>query len=115
MRQVISATSKYIRISPRKIDVIISKIRGKTYREALVILKTLRQKSGVVVWKTLYSAISNAAKNFNLKKENLFVQEAFVNQGSILKRIRARSKGRAYRIEKKISHLTIRVSENRPV
>lgn len=110
-KQIISATSKYIRISPTKIDTIISKIRGKSYKEALQILKYLPQKTGAVVWQTLYSAISNATNNFDLEKENLIISEAFVNQGPILKRMRPRAQGRAFAIQKKMSHLTIRVSE----
>jgi large subunit ribosomal protein L22 len=70
-KESISATSKYIRISPSKVDVIISKIRGKSYKEALQILKYLPQKAGAVVWQTLYSAVSNATNNFDLQKDNL--------------------------------------------
>ena len=109
--KIVSATSKYIRISPSKIDVIIKKIRGKSYKQALQILKFLPQKSGAMVWQTLYSAVSNATNNFDFEKENLIIQEAFVNQGPILKRMRPRAKGRGFSIHKKMSHLTIRVSE----
>jgi large subunit ribosomal protein L22 len=109
-KESISATSKYIRISPSKVDVIISKIRGKSYKEALQILKFLPQKAGAVVWQTLYSAVSNATNNSDLEKENLFISEAFVNQGPILKRMRPRAQGRAFAIQKKMSHITIRVS-----
>ena len=114
MTQVISATSKYIRISPTKVDLIISKIRGKTYKEALQILKYLPQKSGAIVWQTLYSAISNATNNFNFEKENLIITEAFVNKGPggrQTKRVRFINKGRQAPIEKKLSHITIRVSK----
>lgn len=113
MKQIISATSKYIRISPTKVDIIISKIRGKTYKEALQILKFLPQRSGAIVWQTLYSAISNAKNNFNVEKENLIITEAFVNKGPTgrqTKRVRFINKGRQAPIEKKISHITIRVS-----
>jgi len=111
-KEKVSATSKYIRISPTKIDVIISQIRGKTYREALQILKYLPQKAGAIVWQTLYSAVSNATHNFDLEKEKLVVTEAYVNQGPILKRMQPRARGRAYKIEKKISHITISVAES---
>lgn len=110
-KEIISATSKYIRISPTKIDKIISKIRGKSYKEALQILKYLPQKTGAIVWQTLYSAISNATNNFELEKENLMIKEAFVNQGPILKRMRPRAQGRAFAIQKKMAHITIRVCE----
>jgi len=114
MKEIISATSKYIRISPTKIDLIISQIRGKTYKEALQILKYLPQKSGAIVWQTLYSAISNATNNFNYEKENLIIVEAFVNKGPggrQIKRVRFINKGRQAPIEKKMSHITIRVSK----
>jgi large subunit ribosomal protein L22 len=107
----ISATSKYIRIAPKKIDRIIQKIRGKNYKEALQILKYLPQKSGTIVWQTLYSAVSNATNNFEMEKEKLTISEIFVNQGSILKRIQPRARGKAFRIEKKFSHLTVKVKE----
>lgn len=112
MKKKISATSKYIQISPTKVNLVISKIRGKTYKEALQILKYLPQKSGAIIWQTLYSAISNATNNFGLNKENLIICEAFVNQGPILKRSQPRAKGRAYMIQKKMSHITICVIEN---
>jgi large subunit ribosomal protein L22 len=111
-KQTASATSKYIRISPNKVNLIIKKIRGKTYKEALQILKFLPQKAGAIVWQTLYSAVSNATNNFDLEKENLIITEAFVNQGPILKRMRPRAKGRAFSIQKKMAHLTIKVSES---
>ena len=107
----ISATSKYIRISPTKVNPILGKIRGKSYREALQILKYLPQKSGAIVWQTLYSAVSNATNNFDLEKEKLIIKEAYVNQGPILKRMRPRAQGRAFSIQKKMSHVTIRVAE----
>jgi|TARA_B110000908_G_C9827283_1_gene259785 large subunit ribosomal protein L22 len=110
-KESVSATSRYIRISPTKVNVIISKIRGKSYKEALQILKYLPQKSGAIVWQTLYSAVSNATNNFDLEKENLIITEAYVNQGPILKRMRPRAQGRAFSIQKKMSHITIRVSE----
>jgi large subunit ribosomal protein L22 len=111
VKETVSATSKYIRISPTKVDVIISKIRGKSYKEALQILKYLPQKSGAIVWQTLYSAVSNATNNFDLEKENLIITEAYVNQGPILKRVRPRAQGRAFAIQKKMSHVTIKVTE----
>ena len=111
VKETVSATSKYIRISPTKVDVIISKIRGKSYKEALQILKYLPQKSGAIVWQTLYSAVSNATNNFDLEKENLIITEAYVNKGPILKRVRPRAQGRAFAIQKKMSHVTIKVTE----
>ena len=110
-KQIVTATSKYIRISPSKVNLIIAQIRGKTYKEALQILKFLPQKAGSIVWQTLYSAVSNATNNFDLEKEKLIITEAYVNQGPILKRVRPRAQGRAFAIQKKMSHVTIKVAE----
>jgi large subunit ribosomal protein L22 len=105
------ATSKYIRISPSKISLILSKIRGKTYKQALQILKFLPQKAGALVWQTLYSAISNGTNNLEFEKDSLIICEAYVNAGPILKRMRPRARGRAFAIQKKISHITIKVKQ----
>jgi large subunit ribosomal protein L22 len=109
--EIVSATSKYIRISPTKINLILGQIRGKSYKEALLILKYLPQKAGAIVWQTLYSAVSNATNNFDFEKEKLVVLEAYVNQGPTLKRMQPRAKGRAFKIMKRISHITICVSQ----
>lgn len=111
-KEIVSATSKYVRISPTKVNLILSQIRGKSYKEALQILKYLPQKAGAIVWQTLYSAVCNASNNFSFNKENLIIKEAFVNQGPILKRMQPRAKGKADKIQKKLSHITIRVANS---
>ncbi len=108
---VACAHSRNLRIAPSKIDRIIKKIRGKKYQDALNILKYIPQKAGASVWDTLYSAASNANHNLSVSKEKLIVSQAYVNQASILKRMRPRAKGKAYRIEKKLCHLSIFVQE----
>lgn len=108
----ISITSKYVRISPIKINRILTKIRGKTYKEALNILKYLPQKAGTVTWKALYSVVCNACKNSSVEKENLVIIAAYANHGPMLKRMMPRAKGRAFKIQKRVSHVTIRLSEN---
>jgi large subunit ribosomal protein L22 len=110
-KQIAVATSKYIRIAPTKINIILAKIRGKSYKEALQILKYLPQKSGAIVWQTLYSAVSNGTNNLNFEKDNLIILEAYVNAGAILKRMRPRARGRAFAIQKKMSHITIKITE----
>lgn len=110
-----SATTKYIRISPTKLDKIISQIRGKSYREALQILKYLPQKSAVTVWQTLYSAVSNATHNLSIDKDQIMITEAFVNKGAIMKRMQPRARGKAFKIEKKFAHITIKVSEMKAI
>lgn len=111
-QEIVSATSRYIRISPTKINTILCKIRGKSYKNALEILKYLPQKAGTVVWQTLYSAVSNASNTLGYEKDNLLIVEAYANQGPILKRMQPRAKGRAFKIQKRISHVTIRVTKN---
>jgi large subunit ribosomal protein L22 len=109
--KIVSATSKYIRISPTKVDLIIQKIRGKTYKQALQILNFLPQKAGALIWQTLYSAVSNGIHNLNFEKDNLIIFEAYSNAGPILKRMRPRARGRGFAIQKRISHLTIKVKQ----
>ena len=108
----VSITSKYIRISPSKINRVLSTIRGKTYKEALDILKYLPKKAGIVTWKALYSVVCNACKNDSSDKENLIIAAAYANHGPMLKRLQPRAKGRAFKIQKRVSHVTIRVSKN---
>jgi len=110
-KKIICARSRYLRISPSKINVVLKKIRGKTYREAMLILRHMKQKAGAIIWQTLYSAVSNAANNYSYQKDKLFIALAFVNQGAILKRMQPRAKGRSFKIEKKLSHLEIGVTE----
>lgn len=107
MIEKISVTTKHIRISASKVQRIADQIKGKTYKEALSFLEKIPQKTSYRIWQTLKSAGSNASHNYSLEKENLIVEEIYVNRGSILKRVRARARGKAYRIEKKFSHLTI--------
>jgi large subunit ribosomal protein L22 len=106
----ILAISKSIRIAPKKIQKILSLLKGKTYKEALTILLPLKTKCAISIWKTLFSAASNANNNLKLKKEFLIIKEAFVTRGTILKRIQPRARGKAYRIEKIFSHLTIKLT-----
>lgn len=107
----ISVTSKYLRISPSKLDKILKQIRGKTYVEAVKYLKDIPQKSGLSIWKNLRSAGADAEHNFKIQKETTYISTAFVNRASILKRIQPRAKGKAFKIEKKFSHLTICLEE----
>ncbi len=109
--RIACAHSKNLRIAPSKINKILEKIRGKKYKDALFILKYFPQKAGSSVWDTLYSAASNANHNLSVSKEKLVISKAYVNQASILKRMRPRAKGKAYRIEKKLCHLSIFVQE----
>lgn len=94
-------------IAPTKLNLILSKIRGKSYKDALEVFKNTPQKAGYAIWSTLQSAASNAVKNFGFEKKEMCVSRAFANQGTILKRLQPRAKGKAYEIQKKASHVTI--------
>ena len=105
------AKSNFIRLSPTKLNKILEKIRGKKYLEVLRILKYIPQRAGKIVWKTVYSAVSNGGIKFNFQKENIIISTAQVTKGSILKRLRPRARGKSFPIQKKLSHLTIKVKE----
>lgn len=105
------ATVKYVRISARKVKIVIDLIRGKNINEAYAILKNTPKVASEVLVKLLKSAESNAVNNNGLDSDKLFVSEVYANQGSTLKRIRPRAKGRAYRINKRTSHITLAVKE----
>ncbi|MFA5602618.1 MAG: 50S ribosomal protein L22 [Bacilli bacterium] len=99
------------KIAPRKVRLTIDLIRGKNTLEALSILKNTNTKASELIEKVLLSAIANAENNLELDKEKLVVKEAFVDEGPTLKRVNPRSKGRADRIIKRTSHITIKVAE----
>jgi large subunit ribosomal protein L22 len=108
--QQIKAIGRYIRISPRKVRRILDQIRGKTYKEALMLLEFMPYKACGPIWQLIYSAAANAKENFNLSKENLIISEAFANQGPIFRRFRLRAQGRTYGIKKPTCHIEITVS-----
>lgn len=104
------ATAKTVRIPARKARLVIDLIRGKSVAEALGILKFTPRAGAVIIEKVLKSAIANAENNFDLDVEDLFVSEAYVNEGPTLKRFRPRAKGSASPINKRTSHITVVVS-----
>ena len=101
------AVAKYIRISPFKVRSVLDVIRGKSYVEAVGILNNTNKAASPVLLKLLNSAAANAENNKGMDKNSLYVSECFADQGPTLKRIRPRAKGRAYRILKRTSHITI--------
>jgi len=101
------ATAKYVRISPFKVRIVLDIIKGKPVTEAVAILENTPKAASEVLIKVLNSAIANAENNMNLSKNDLFVAECYANEGPTLKRIQAVSKGRAYRINKRTSHITV--------
>lgn len=105
------ANARYIRISPRKVKLVIDLIRGKGVGEAISILRHTPKAASPVIEKVLNSAIANAEHNYSLDPNNLVITEAFVNPGPIMKRFQPRAQGRAGRINKRTSHITVVVSE----
>ena len=103
----IRAVSKYVRMSPSKIRRVLRQIQGKTYSEALLLLEFMPYASCAPIIKVLRSATANARNNFGLDEKNLVIKSAFADQGPTMKRFRPRAQGRAYRILKATSHITI--------
>ena len=105
------AHAKYIRISSRKVKIVIDLIRGKNVDEALAILQYTPKAAAPVVAKVLNSAIANAVNNQELNRQNLYVAEVYANPGPTLKRMMPRAQGRGYRILKRTSHMTVVLKE----
>ena len=107
----VQAIARNIRISPRKVRIVADLIRGKSAGEALSILRNTPKAASSVVEKALRSAMANAENNNNMDVSRLYVSECYVGAGPTLKRIQARAQGRAYRILKRNSHITIVLDE----
>ncbi|UOQ91416.1 50S ribosomal protein L22 [Halobacillus shinanisalinarum] len=107
------AVAKTVRIAPRKARLVIDLIRGKNVGEAIATLRLTQRGASPVVEKLLKSAIANAEHNYEMDTDNLYVSEAFVNEGVTLKRFRPRAMGRASQINKRTSHITVVVSEKK--
>lgn len=105
------AIAKYIRMSPIKVGVVLDLIRGKSVNEAFAILQYTPREAAVVINKVLKSAVANAENNFALDTDKLVVSEAYCGQGPTLKRFRPMDHGKAFKILKKTSHITIVVKE----
>ena len=107
------ARARHIRVTPMKARRVVDLIRGLPAAQALDVLAFAPQSAAVPVRKVLASAMANAEHNDHLDPTTLFVGEAFVDEGPTLKRFRPRAQGRAYRIRKRTSHITV-VVESRP-
>jgi large subunit ribosomal protein L22 len=110
---MVNATAKYVRISPRKAGDMARLIRGKKVAEARAILALSPRAAAKVVGKVLDSAVANAENNNDLNADDLYVVQAYVNGGPIIKRFRPRAMGRASRIRKRTSHITVCVDEKK--
>jgi large subunit ribosomal protein L22 len=105
------AVARYVRVSPRKARLVVDLIRGKKIDDARAILKFSPRAAAEIVEKVLNSAVANAERNLHLKSEELIVGSTFVDEGPTLKRIRPRAMGRAFRINKRTSHITVVVKQ----
>lgn len=105
------AVAKFIRVSPRKTRLVAENIKGKGVEDALNILRFTPKKPAKILSKVLYSAISNAEQMPGVDVDSLIVDTVMINEGPTWKRIQPRAMGRAYRIRKRTSHITIVVKE----
>ena len=101
------AIAKFIRISPYKVRVVLDNIRGKSVNEAVAILENTSKAGALPIKKVVLSAAANAEHNLGMNKDELKIAECFANQGPTLKRMRPMAHGRAFRILKRTSHITI--------
>jgi large subunit ribosomal protein L22 len=105
--QEAKAHGRYIRMSPSKVRRVLNQIRGRSYKDALLLLEFMPYRACGPVWQIVQSAAANAQNNLNLNKENLIIGEAFANEGPVMKRIRPRAQGQAYQIKKPTCHISI--------
>ena len=108
---VAKAHARYLRISPRKVKIVLDLIRGKDVATATAILLNTPKAASEPVLKLLKSAAANAENNHQMDPEKLYVSQVFACPGPIIKRMMPRAQGRAYRINKRTSHITIAVAE----
>ena len=113
-KNIAKAINKNVRSSPRKINLLLRNIRGKKVEIAIRDLSFARKRIAFDIKKTVQSAIANAENNYQYDIDNLYVAEAYVGKSIVLKRFRARAKGRASAIKKPYSNVTIILSEKIP-
>lgn len=106
-----SAKLSYARVSVQKACFVLDAIRGKDVQSALALLTYSPRYASSIVKKLLESAIANAENNNGMNAESLYIAECYANKGPTMKRVRPRAQGRAYRIEKRMSHITIVLDE----
>ncbi len=109
--RVARAELRHARISARKVKIVIDTIRGKSAKEAIAILKYTNKAAAPVVEKLVKSAMANAVNNHGMDESKLYIAEIYANQGTTMKRIMPRAQGRANRIRKRTSHITVVLKE----
>ena len=105
------AVAKYLRISPSKVRIVADNIKGRPVESAISLLTFTPKKAGRLLLKVVKSAVANAEQNPDVDVDNLVVKMVRVDEGPTLKRWRARAQGRAYRINKRTSHITVLLDE----
>jgi large subunit ribosomal protein L22 len=105
------AVAKFVRISPRKVRRVMDQVRGKKVDEALQMLSFAPQRGARILKKVILSAVANAEQNAGLDVDSLFIKSVFADEGPTLRRFRPRALGRATRIRKRTSHLTVILDE----
>ncbi len=105
------AQARFIRIAPRKARVVMDLIRGKDVEEALSILRFTPKRASGIIEKVVNSAIANAEHNYELNRDDLYIDQGYVDEGPTLRRFRPRAMGRATRIDKRTSHITVVLRE----
>jgi large subunit ribosomal protein L22 len=109
-RQEVQAVAKWVRMSPRKARLVVDHIRGRSVPEARTVLAFTQRAAAREIEKVLGSAVANAEANHNLVGDELIVSAVFVDEGPVMKRWRARARGRAARIHKPTCHITVRLT-----
>ena len=107
------AIHKMAIVAPRKARMTLDLVRAKSVKDARAILNNTNTKSSRLILKVLNSAVANAVNNLNLKEEELFVSECFINPGPVLKRIKFGSRTKVDRRDKRTSHITVKVSDGK--
>lgn len=105
------AIARFVRIAPRKAQVVIDLVRGKNVDEALTILKFTPKSAATIVEKVVKSAVANAENNYNMDRDSLYIAEIYANQGPTMRRFRPRAQGRATTIRKRTSHIGVVLKE----
>jgi len=109
-RQEVKAVAKWVRMSPRKARLVVDHIRGRSVPEARTVLAFTQRAAAREIEKVLHSAVANAEANHNLDGDELVVSSVYVDEGPVLKRWRARARGRAARIHKPTCHITVKLT-----
>lgn len=108
----VKSEARYIRTSPQKARLVVDLIRGRRAGDAITILRTTNKRMAPTVEKVLRSAIANAESRFNdVDVDALYVTEAYVNEGPRMKRVRPAPMGRAYRIQRRLAHIVVKVGD----